>query len=122
MIAGTRFVPLIVLVLALLLPAGAGAAGPTARASGPQDLLAGPGGWNDVVGHIDNQERVSVLQCTQQQRWCLVQPLGSRTTGWVEGSYLIGSAAKNAVSPFQFSYDPFGTNGFFHAPMIGGIR
>ncbi len=78
----------------------------TARSSGVQAVHTGPGSFYPAIGKLRDQERVHVLQCTYEQRWCEVAQLTGGLDGWVPGSYLIGSGAKNAVSPFEFSFDP----------------
>jgi uncharacterized protein YraI len=78
----------------------------TARSSGVQAIKAGPGNFYATIGKLRNNERVTVERCTRQARWCLIDQLDSGPSGWVDGSYLIGSPAKNAVTPFEFSFDP----------------
>jgi len=78
----------------------------TARSSGIQAIKAGPGTFYATVGKLRNNERVTLERCTRQARWCLVNQLDGSPSGWVDGSYLIGSPAKNAVTPFEFSFDP----------------
>jgi uncharacterized protein YraI len=90
-------------LLAATLPA---AAASTARTSGTQAVRTAPVSYAPVLGKLPGNTRVAVIQCTRQARWCLVDPVAGGPSGWVLGSYLIGSAAKNAVTPFQFSFDP----------------
>lgn len=97
------------IALALLtLPASAA---PTARSSGTQAVHLGPGSGYGVIDKLRNNERVTVLRCTRQARWCLVGQLDGGPSGWVEGSYLIGSPAKNAVTPFPFNFNPLHPSG-----------
>jgi len=85
----------------------------TVRASGNVPLRSGPGSGYPVIAHLANGERVPVLDCTRQSRWCLVE--GAFGRGWARGSYLVGGAAKSRVTPFEFSVNPFpwGHDGFF---------
>ena len=78
----------------------------TARSSGIQAIKAGPGNFYATIGKLRNNERVTVERCTRQARWCLIDQLDGGPSGWVDGSYLIGSPAKNSVTPFEFSFDP----------------
>ena len=78
----------------------------TARSSGVQAIKAGPGNFYATIGKLRNNEHVTVERCTRLARWCLIDQLDSGPSGWVDGSYLIGSPAKNAVTPFEFSFDP----------------
>ena len=91
-------------LVALSLPALAAS---TARTSGTQSVHSAPASYAPVLGKLPGNTRVAVIQCTRHARWCLVDPVaGGGPSGWVAGSYLIGSAAKNAVTPFEFSFDP----------------
>lgn len=90
-------------LVATTLPAAAAA---TARTSGTQAVHSAPASFAPVLGKLPGDTRVAVIRCTRQARWCLVDPLAGGPSGWVPGSYLIGSAAKNAVTPFEFSFDP----------------
>ncbi|MBN9303690.1 MAG: hypothetical protein BGO82_15065 [Devosia sp. 67-54] len=105
------------LLLAALLAAAAfatpAAAAPIARASGVLVMRAGPGDMYPRVDRLAKDERVTVASCTRFARWCLVHQLDGGPSGWVPGSYLVGSAAKNAVTPFEFSFDPLDPGGFF---------
>ena len=78
----------------------------TARTSGVEAVHGGPGSRWPILGRLAKGERVSVQQCTRNARWCHVAALDGRLAGWVPGDYLIGSPAKNAVTPFEFSFDP----------------
>ncbi len=101
-----------VLALALALAALVAAAGPafaerpTARASGVQAVHAWPSARAPIVDKLAKNERVYLDRCTRQSRWCLVVQRDGGPSGWVLGSYLVGSPAKNAVTPFEFSFDP----------------
>jgi uncharacterized protein YraI len=79
---------------------------PTARSSGVQSLHLYPRAGSPIVGKLANQERVYLDQCTRKARWCHAIPLDGGPSGWVLGSYLIGSPAKVQVTPFEFSFDP----------------
>lgn len=78
----------------------------TARSSGVQAVKDGPGHYYATIGKLADQERVRVTFCTRGQYWCEIRTLDGELDGWVEGSYLIGSGAKNAVTPFEFSFNP----------------
>jgi uncharacterized protein YraI len=103
--------PLLLIAVALATPA---AAAPTTRASGALVMRAGPGDHYARLDRLAKNERVTVASCTRHARWCLVHQLDGGPSGWVPGSYLVGSAAKNAVTPFEFSFDPLDPGGFFH--------
>jgi uncharacterized protein YraI len=90
------------------------AAVPTARASGVLAVHTGPGDFYPVIDRLEKNERVTLSRCTRHARWCFAHQLDGGPSGWVPGSYLIGSAAKNAVTPFEFSFDPLDPGGFFH--------
>lgn len=99
----TAFAAALILASLAVTPATAAA---TARSSGIQAVHTGPGAYYAVIGKLRDQERVTVTDCTRQARWCKIRQLKGGLTGWVPGSYLIGSPAKNAVTPFEFSFDP----------------
>ena len=91
-------------LLALTLPATAAA---TARTSGTQAVHSAPASFAPVLGKLPGNTRVAVIQCTRKARWCLVDPIAGGPSGWVLGSYLIGSAAKLQVTPRRFEFfDP----------------
>jgi len=83
------------------LPALAG----EARASGDVPVRRGPGDQYRVIDHLVDGQYYEVEDCTRQARWCLVSEDGD-LLGWVRGSYLVGSGAKAAVTPFEFT-EPF---------------
>ena len=97
---------LLLAAFALLATALPAAAASTARTSGTQAVRTAPSSYAPAIGKLPGNPRVAVIQCPRQARWCLVDPVAGGPSGWVLGSYLIGSAAKNAVTPFQFSFDP----------------
>lgn len=76
-----------------------------ARASGDVPVRAGPGDRYDTIDRLDDGHYYEVEDCTRQSRWCLVSEDGD-LLGWVRGSYLVGSGAKAAVTPFEFLADP----------------
>jgi uncharacterized protein YraI len=86
---------------AITLPALAG----EARASGDVPVRDGPGGRYDIIDYLDDGEYYEVEDCTRRANWCLVSD-GREELGWVRGSYLVGMAAKNAVTPFEFLSSP----------------
>jgi len=99
---------LLVLVVAAGLAAAAPALAdrPTARASGVQAIHTQPRSGSSVVGKLAADERVYLDACTRHSRWCLVRQLDGGPSGWVLGSYLVGSPAKLQVTPPEFSFDP----------------
>lgn len=101
----TLFAFALVLGLAATAPALA-VSSSTARSSGIQAVHTGPGHRYPVIDRLADQERVRLAECTRQARWCRVIQLDGGPSGWVPGSYLIGSPAKVEVTPFEFSFDP----------------
>lgn len=99
----TPFVSALIL-LALATPAFA--AQPTARASGVEAVHTAPRSSSPIIDKLAKNERVYLDRCLRKQTWCHVIQLDGGPSGWVPGSYLIGSPAKNAVTPFEFSFDP----------------
>ncbi|RYE09513.1 MAG: SH3 domain-containing protein [Hyphomicrobiales bacterium] len=79
---------------------------PTARSSGVQAVHLFPRSGSAVIDKLRNNERVYLDRCTRKARWCLVRQLDGGPSGWVPGSWLIGSPAKVQVTPFEFSFDP----------------
>lgn len=104
-------------LLAALAVTPAFADGPTARASGVQALHVFPHSGSPVVGKLANQQRVYLDQCTRQAKWCHAIPLDGGPSGWVLGSYLIGSPAKVEATPFEFSFDPMDPLDLFGHPL-----
>jgi uncharacterized protein YraI len=98
--------PLIALAITL---AAASLAGPAlageARASGNVPVRLGPGSGYPVVDRLVNGNYYEVEDCTRQSRWCFVSDDGE-DLGWVRGSSMVGSAAKNRVTPFEFLVTP----------------
>ncbi len=76
-----------------------------ARASGEVPVRDGPGDRYDIIDYLEDGEYYDVEDCTRRARWCLVSD-GGEELGWVRGSYLVGSGAKNAVTPFEFLSSP----------------
>jgi uncharacterized protein YraI len=81
------------------------AAAPTARATGTLSIHSGPGNRFPVIGRLPDSSVVSLSECTPSQSWCRIASGGP--DGWVLGSYLVGSAAKNQVTPWRSLVDPF---------------
>ncbi len=101
--------PVLLLALAATLAAAVGPAfaeRPTARASGVQAVHTRPSASSAIIDKLANNERVYLDFCTRQARWCHVIQRDGGPSGWVLGSYLVGSPAKNAVTPFEFSFNP----------------
>ena len=97
---------LLAATLALLAATAPAEAASTARASAVLTLRSAPASYAPAVGRLARNERVTLSRCTRHARWCLAHPVDGGPSGWVLGSYLIGSAAKNAVTPFEFSFNP----------------
>jgi uncharacterized protein YraI len=95
----------IVLATALSCANPVAALAATARASGAVTLYGGPGYGYAPVGRLVGNEIVRLDQCTASGRWCHV--LGAAKSGWALGSYLIGSAAKLAATPYRPLVNPF---------------
>lgn len=93
-------------VLALLLAsASAPALAGEARASGNALVRSGPSGNAPVIDRLLDSAYYEVEKCTRRARFCLVSD-GGELLGWVRGSYLVGAAAKNRVTPFEFLVTP----------------
>lgn len=82
-----------------------GASAGQARASGDVPVRLGPGGGYPVIDHLIDGEYYEVEDCTRQSRWCFVSDDGE-DLGWVRGSSIVGSGAKNRVTPFEFLVTP----------------
>jgi hypothetical protein len=107
--SATRLIlPLFLLLAALaVVPADAASSKPTASASGVLAVYDQPyGPFRHLLFKLADNERVYVLQCTREARRCEIETLDGDGRGWVDGSYLYGAPAKNAVTPFEFSFDP----------------
>ena len=65
------------------------------------------GPFRHLLFKLAKNERVYVLDCTREARRCKIQTLDGEGIGWVDGTYLVGEAAKNAVTPFEFAVNPF---------------
>jgi uncharacterized protein YraI len=94
------------LLLAVLVLTATPAAAATARASGVLSIHTGPGDFYRTIDKLGRNERVELDQCTRHSRWCHIIQLDGGPSGWVAGDYLVGSPAKNAVTPFEFSFNP----------------
>ncbi len=79
----------------------------TARATGDLPVRSGPGAGYSVIGTLANGSAVYLERCTRESNWCLFLDRNGEPVGWVRGSYLVGSAAKNEVTPHRFlGFDP----------------
>lgn len=97
------------------IPADAATSRPTARASGVLAVYDQPwGSFQHLLFKLAKNERVYVLDCTREARRCEIETLDGKRRGWVDGTYLVGEAAKNAVTPFRFSFDPMDPLELFH--------
>ncbi len=90
------------ILVAALLTLATPVAAANARATGNLPIRSGPGEFYRVIGTLPDGARVGLSTCTRQQRWCKII-YGDGPDGWVAGSYLVGSAAKNRVSPPEFT-------------------
>lgn len=97
--------PIAAAILAVLAFAPLPAAAGEARASGDVPVRRGPGDSYRIIDHLVDGRYYEVEDCTRQARWCLVSEDGD-LLGWVRGSYLVGSAAKARVTPFEFLVTP----------------
>ena len=77
----------------------------TARASATLRIYDGPGYDYATIGRLPKDAVVKLAECTPRGFWCRVVYNGP--TGWVLGSYLIGSAAKVDATPFRPLVNPF---------------
>jgi hypothetical protein len=84
------------------LPASAG----EARASGNAPVRECPRSFCAVIDHLEDGEYYEVLDCRRRQVFCLVADLDGEELGWVRGPDLVGSGAKNRVTPFEFLVNP----------------
>lgn len=97
----------LLLVVASLGAATPALAQPLARVSGGDiPVRAGPGAQYAVIGRLPNGTRVPLDYCTPRDRsWCFVTD-----TGWVDASWIVGSAAKIRATPPRFAA-PLGRDG-----------
>lgn len=95
-------------VLALLAATPA-LAEPIARVSGGNVAIrTGPGSDYRIIGAITNGTEVLLDYCTADDEWCHVADVG-----WVDASWIVGWAAKIAVTPPSFMSDPTVPRGLF---------
>jgi uncharacterized protein YraI len=95
---------LALLALAFVATTGAASAA-TARASATLSIYDGPGYGYYRIGKLPKNAVVKLAECTRRGTWCRIVYDGP--TGWVLGSYLIGSAAKVDATPFTPLVNPF---------------
>ncbi len=88
------------------LGAAAPAAAAEARASGDVPVRDCPRSSCEIIDRLEDGEYYEVLDCRRRAVWCLVADLDGDELGWVRGSYLVGSGAKAAVTPFEFLVTP----------------
>jgi uncharacterized protein YraI len=78
----------------------------TARATGNLPIYSGAGRQYDLVGVLPDGEAVHLYECTPRGTWCrIANPYGR--DGWVLASFLVGSPAKNQVTPPTSLFDDF---------------
>ena len=58
-----------------------------------------------TIGRLPPNAVVSLAECTTGQAWCRIS--GGGPNGWVPGSFLVGSAAKNRATPWRPLVNPF---------------
>lgn len=80
----------------------------TARASADLPIRSGPGTRYSVIGTLKKNAAVRLETCTRSQNWCLFLDSDGDEVGWVRGSYLVGSPAKNQVTPSRLFDDDWG--------------
>jgi len=80
----------------------------TARASADLPIRSGPGTRYAVIGTLNKNAKVHLETCTRSQNWCLFLDRDGDEVGWVRGSYLVGSPAKNQVTPKRLFDDDWG--------------
>ena len=80
----------------------------TARASADLPIRSGPGTRYSVIGTLKKNAAVYLETCTRSQNWCLFLDRDGDEVGWVRGSYLVGSPAKNQVTPKRLFDDDWG--------------
>jgi uncharacterized protein YraI len=81
-----------------------------ARVSEKISIWAMPGNRaNEIIGLLQAGEVVTLQRCTVDGKWCRV--LSDQPTGWVPGSYLVGSPAKADVTPLESLTAPPPDNG-----------
>lgn len=80
----------------------------TARASADLPIRSGPGTRYAIIGTLHKDARVHLEICTYSQNWCLFVDSDGDEVGWVRGSYLVGSPAKNQVTPSRLFDDDWG--------------
>jgi uncharacterized protein YraI len=80
----------------------------TARASADLPIRSGPGTRYAVIGTLKKNAKVHLETCTRSQNWCLFVDSDGDEVGWVRGSYLVGSGAKNQVTPSRLFDDDWG--------------
>ena len=97
------------LAAAVLAPLPAVAASrSTARATADLPIRSGPGTRYSVIGTLKKNAAVHLEACTRTQNWCLFLDSDGNEVGWVRGSYLVGSGAKNQVTPSRLFDDDWG--------------
>ena len=107
---GTTFVLSLLLTAAMALPAGA-ASSYTAHPSARLPVHVEPSDSSPVIDKLAKNEAVRLDICTRRARWCHVIQLDGGPSGWVTGSYLVGSSALMLATPFEFSFNPLWPRG-----------
>jgi hypothetical protein len=102
----TRLILACAAAIGLLGLAATPAAAGEARASGNAPVRDCPRSFCPVIDHLEDGEYYEVLDCRRRQTFCLVADLEGEELGWVRGSSLVGSGAKNRVTPFEFLVNP----------------
>jgi len=93
-------------LIALAFVAATGtASAATARASATLTIYDGPGYGYFRIGKLPRGAVVRLAECTPRGTWCRI--LYDGPSGWVLGSYLIGSAAKVDATPYKPLVNPF---------------
>jgi hypothetical protein len=72
---------------------------------------------NEIIGLLQADQIVTIQRCTVDGEWCRV--LSDQPTGWVPGSYLVGSPAKADATPLESLTAPLPDNGPTRAQRNG---
>jgi hypothetical protein len=67
---------------------------------------------NEIIGLLQAGDVVTIQRCTVDGNWCRV--LSDQPTGWVPGSYLVGSPAKADATPLLSLTAPSAANATNH--------
>ena len=100
------------LIAALLIAAAAvtpALAQDTVRTSARLPVFDRPSTDGDLLFKLNKGERIALIRCTRQAKWCLFAGRNGEPAGWVQGGYLIGIGALTRAAPFEFLSNPMFT-------------